>query len=138
MSFLLAALLVGQGVVLPEPNVEHDCKKWDGDKPTRCELALAQDFFDTQQVLVDCNAAYQEEFQKRVLLLSMLTSTPAPEPEGFTLFNLTLPGWVGMVTGAVLITGACTASAFVESRVGSVALCGVGAGLGGITWGLSL
>lgn len=113
------------------------CEKYDGDMPTKCEMALADGMFRTGEALKVCAAMHQSAEEEAKRLEALLLSVPAKEPEGFSLFSIRVPTWVGVAAGTAIAAGACTASAFVKDRAASVGLCGAGAGLGGVVFGLS-
>ena len=112
--FLIASLMTGplqyeDRMVTEEPqlDIQTDCQKWDGDQPTKCELALAQGLFTYQQALEGCalvNKSLEYENEK---LKDLILNQPEPEePNNFTLFGL--PKWA---TGLLIGTAAAGALA---------------------------
>ena len=98
LAFIIATTLA-QG-----PNIEEACTKYDGDRPTTCEVALADKLFDYHQALQGCAMEHASEQARNERLKELILEKPVPEKEkSFSLFGM--PPWLtATVVGAAAAT----------------------------------
>lgn len=88
----------------PTGDLEVDCKMWDGDQPSTCELSLATKLQEYQQMLTICADMHEAADARADALEVLLIEKPAPEPKSnLSLFGM--PGWVTPVLAGVLLGG---------------------------------
>jgi len=98
ISALLATILNVSGQDIPI----EECNKYDGGRPNRCELALANRAMQFGTALEQCAILYRASADENDKLKELLFSKPVhEEPTNFALFGM--PGWVTPVLGAVLV-----------------------------------
>jgi len=88
---------------LPTYDIQRDCQKWDGDQPTRCEMALAQTAYQIRDGLQACDLVVRHQ-EALITELTGVALTPPPPPESkdpLSLFGM--PGWVTPVAVIVLV-----------------------------------